>query len=118
MVSVYIDIRINVYTNKLCNHLNMSIIILCLQIFHEGKLSHFVDGRGAAGNWLSFVNCARYAQEQNLLAVQVGTTNYVIVITYLFLFPSRLSSIFISSGDIPYKYEYEYTGMLRQKPYS
>ena len=39
-------------------------------MFREGKLSHFVDGRGTVGNWMSFVNCARYAQEQNLIAVQ------------------------------------------------
>jgi hypothetical protein len=41
------------------------------QIFQEGKLSHFVDGRGTSSNWMAFVNCARYAQEQNLLAIQV-----------------------------------------------
>ncbi|ELT92683.1 hypothetical protein CAPTEDRAFT_228499 [Capitella teleta] len=41
------------------------------QIFREGKLSHFVDGRGSSSNWMACVNCARYAQEQNLLAVQV-----------------------------------------------
>jgi hypothetical protein len=29
-----------------------------------------VDGRGSSGNWLAYVNCARYAQEQNLIAVQ------------------------------------------------
>ncbi|XP_060075441.1 PR domain zinc finger protein 14-like, partial [Ylistrum balloti] len=41
------------------------------EIFQEGKLSHFVDGRGSTGNWMSFVNCARYAQEQNLIAIQI-----------------------------------------------
>lgn len=41
------------------------------QIFQDGKLSHFVDGRGHTGSWMSFVNCARYAQEQNLVAIQV-----------------------------------------------
>ena len=41
------------------------------QIFKEGKLSHFVDGRGNAGNWMAYVNCARYAAEQNLVAIQV-----------------------------------------------
>ncbi|XP_046334592.1 PR domain zinc finger protein 14-like isoform X1 [Haliotis rufescens] len=44
---------------------------LMWEVFQEGKLSHFVDGRGNAGNWMTYVNCARYAQEQNLLAVQV-----------------------------------------------
>ncbi|XP_076077699.1 PR domain zinc finger protein 14-like [Mytilus galloprovincialis] len=41
------------------------------EIFYEGKLSHFVDGRGPTGGWMSFVNCARYAHEQNLIALQV-----------------------------------------------
>ena len=30
-----------------------------------------MDGRGPTGGWMSFVNCARYAQEQNLIAIQV-----------------------------------------------
>ncbi|XP_034305780.2 PR domain zinc finger protein 14 [Magallana gigas] len=41
------------------------------EIFEEGKLSHFIDGRGTTGGWMSFVNCARYAQEQNMIAVQI-----------------------------------------------
>ncbi|KAK6174939.1 hypothetical protein SNE40_013493 [Patella caerulea] len=40
------------------------------EVFQEGKLSHFIDGRGSTGGWMSCVNCARYAQEQNLIAVQ------------------------------------------------
>ncbi|XP_045166726.2 PR domain zinc finger protein 14-like [Mercenaria mercenaria] len=44
---------------------------LMWEIFQDGKLSHFVDGRRNAGNWMAFVNCARYAQEQNLVALQV-----------------------------------------------
>nr|CEP16118.1 PRDM14 [Platynereis dumerilii] len=40
------------------------------EVFAKGQLSHFVDGRGSAGNWMAYVNCARYAQEQNLLALQ------------------------------------------------
>lgn len=46
------------------------------EIFQEGKLSHFVDGRGSTGNWMSFVNCARYAQEQNLIAIQIDGEIY------------------------------------------
>ncbi|XP_012943945.2 PR domain zinc finger protein 14-like [Aplysia californica] len=41
------------------------------EVFQEGKLSHFIDGRGNTGNWMSYINCARYAQEQNLIAIQV-----------------------------------------------
>ncbi|XP_038051862.1 PR domain zinc finger protein 14-like [Patiria miniata] len=46
------------------------------EIFHEGKLSHFVDGRNGASNWLCFVNCARHAKEQNLVATQSGDFIY------------------------------------------
>ncbi|XP_052778836.1 PR domain zinc finger protein 14-like [Mya arenaria] len=41
------------------------------EIFQDGRLSHFIDGRRNAGNWMAFVNCARYSQEQNLVALQV-----------------------------------------------
>ncbi|XP_064612570.1 PR domain zinc finger protein 14-like [Liolophura sinensis] len=40
------------------------------EVFKEGRLSHFIDGRGSGGNWMSFVNCARHIGEQNLVVVQ------------------------------------------------
>lgn len=40
------------------------------EIFKNGRLSHFVDGRGALGSWMSYVNCARHKSEQNLVVVQ------------------------------------------------
>ncbi|XP_070533605.1 PR domain zinc finger protein 14-like [Ptychodera flava] len=40
------------------------------EVFKGGRLSHFIDGRGTAGSWTSYVNCARSAHEQNLIAVQ------------------------------------------------
>ncbi|XP_032876274.1 PR domain zinc finger protein 14 [Amblyraja radiata] len=40
------------------------------EIFEDGRLSHFIDGKGAASNWMALVNCARSPQEQNLTAVQ------------------------------------------------
>ncbi|KAJ1076142.1 hypothetical protein K5549_008996 [Capra hircus] len=40
------------------------------QIFEDGQLSHFIDGKGGAGNWMSYVNCARFPSEQNLVAIQ------------------------------------------------
>ncbi|XP_010214080.1 PREDICTED: PR domain zinc finger protein 14 [Tinamus guttatus] len=43
---------------------------LMWEIFEYGRLSHFIDGRGAAGNWMSLVNCARFPEEQNLTAIQ------------------------------------------------
>lgn len=39
-------------------------------LFEDGHLSHFIDGKGGAGNWMSYVNCARFPMEQNLVAVQ------------------------------------------------
>ncbi|XP_049998075.1 PR domain zinc finger protein 14 [Alexandromys fortis] len=39
------------------------------EIFEDGSLSHFIDGKGS-GNWMSYVNCARFPEEQNLAAVQ------------------------------------------------
>ncbi|XP_036409947.1 PR domain zinc finger protein 14 [Megalops cyprinoides] len=43
---------------------------LMWEIFENGRLSHFVDGRGSSGNWMSLVKCARFPEEQNLIAVQ------------------------------------------------
>ncbi|KAM6216104.1 PR domain zinc finger protein 14 [Rhynchocyon petersi] len=43
---------------------------LMWEIFEDGCLSHFIDGKGSAGSWMSFVNCARFPKEQNLVAVQ------------------------------------------------
>ncbi|XP_062909699.1 PR domain zinc finger protein 14 [Mobula hypostoma] len=40
------------------------------EIFEEGRLSYFIDGKGAASNWMALVNCARSPEEQNLTAVQ------------------------------------------------
>ncbi|XP_048193248.1 PR domain zinc finger protein 14 [Perognathus longimembris pacificus] len=42
---------------------------LMWEIFEDGHLSHFVDGKGT-GHWMSYVNCARFPKEQNLMAVQ------------------------------------------------
>ncbi|XP_041717300.1 PR domain zinc finger protein 14-like [Coregonus clupeaformis] len=43
---------------------------LMWEVFENGRLSHFVDGRGSSGNWMSLVKCARFPEEQNLIAVQ------------------------------------------------
>ncbi|XP_028289742.1 PR domain zinc finger protein 14 [Gouania willdenowi] len=43
---------------------------LMWEVFENGRLSHFVDGRGS-GNWMSLVKCARFPEEQNLVAVQM-----------------------------------------------
>ncbi|XP_075271366.1 PR domain zinc finger protein 14 [Opisthocomus hoazin] len=43
---------------------------LMWEIFEYGRLSHFIDGKGASGNWMALVNCARFPEEQNLTAIQ------------------------------------------------
>ncbi|PIO32737.1 hypothetical protein AB205_0221380, partial [Aquarana catesbeiana] len=43
---------------------------LMWEIFEDGRLSHFIDGKGACGHWMALVNCARFPEEQNLIAVQ------------------------------------------------
>jgi len=50
------------------------------QIFKDGKLSHFIDGRGATGSWMSYVNCARHVTEQNVTVVQEGNQIFYEVI--------------------------------------
>lgn len=50
---------------------NVKHCFFLLQVFENGRLSHFVDGRGGSGNWMSLVKCARFPDEQNLIAVQV-----------------------------------------------
>jgi hypothetical protein len=52
------------------------------EMYSDGRLSHFIDGtkssKTTGGNvqsattnqWMLYVNCARFAQEQNLIAVQ------------------------------------------------
>ena len=42
----------------------------------DGKLDHFIDGRGEHENWMKFVNCARQNDEQNLVLVQDGDQVY------------------------------------------
>nr|XP_033790222.1 PR domain zinc finger protein 14 [Geotrypetes seraphini] len=49
---------------------------LMWEIFEDGQLSHFIDGRGASGNWLTLVNCARFPEEQNLTAIQCESQIY------------------------------------------
>ena len=52
------------------------------EIFTDGRLTHFINGKVdistlniqdnplAANYWMTQVNCARFAQEQNMIAVQ------------------------------------------------
>ncbi|XP_060756564.1 PR domain zinc finger protein 14 [Neoarius graeffei] len=49
---------------------------LMWEIFEKGRLSHFVDGGGARGSWMSLVQCARFPEEQNVVAVQRASRIY------------------------------------------
>jgi hypothetical protein len=50
------------------------------EIFTDGRLTHFINGKIdstmsnddplAANYWMIYINCARFAQEQNMIAVQ------------------------------------------------
>ena len=46
------------------------------EVFVDSRLSHFVDAKHKnqqnydPNNWMIHINCARFAQEQNLIAVQ------------------------------------------------
>ena len=35
-------------------------------------MTHLIDGKHDANNWLKFVNCARYEREQNMFVIQEG----------------------------------------------
>ncbi|XP_077591908.1 PR domain zinc finger protein 14 isoform X1 [Stigmatopora nigra] len=66
--------RFGPFPGKLVNTSEMKTYddnTLMWEVFENGRLSHFVDGRGGSGNWMSLVKCARFADEQNLAAVQV-----------------------------------------------
>ncbi|XP_071342003.1 PR domain zinc finger protein 14 [Trachinotus anak] len=66
--------RFGPFQGKLVNTSEMKTYddnTLMWEVFENGRLSHFVDGRGGSGNWMSLVKCARFPEEQNLIAVQV-----------------------------------------------
>ena len=41
-------------------------------MFVAGRISHYIDGKEDSTNWMKFVSCARYRDEQNLCLVQTG----------------------------------------------
>lgn len=47
-----------------------------MQVYKDGKLSHYIDGTTDPENWMKFVNCARQSSEQNLSLVQQNTQLY------------------------------------------
>ncbi|XP_039983328.1 PR domain zinc finger protein 14 [Xiphias gladius] len=72
--SIYKGTRFGPFQGKLVNTSEMKTYddnTLMWEVFENGQLSHFVDGRGGSGNWMSLVKCARFPEEQNLIAVQV-----------------------------------------------
>ncbi|XP_060679958.1 PR domain zinc finger protein 14 [Hemiscyllium ocellatum] len=66
-------VRFGPFTGKVVNTSEIKTYddnSLMWEIFEGGTLSHFIDGKGAASNWMALVNCARTPQEQNLTAIQ------------------------------------------------
>lgn len=46
-------------------------MIAVLQVFHDGQVSHYLDGRDEANSsWMRFVRCARHKKEQNMVVFQ------------------------------------------------
>lgn len=44
---------------------------LFLQIFHEGKLLYYINGRDEnKSSWMRYIRCARHRGEQNMFAFQ------------------------------------------------
>ena len=49
-----------------------AFILQLIQIAKNGKFKHFIDGADESySNWMRFVNCARFEEEQNLMAFQL-----------------------------------------------
>lgn len=42
------------------------------EVFKDGEVTCFIDGKHDPNNWLKFINCARYEREQNMIVVQDG----------------------------------------------
>ena len=46
-------------------------VFLVLQIFHEGQLLYYIDGRDEnKSSWMRYIRCARHRDEQNMFAFQ------------------------------------------------
>jgi PR domain zinc finger protein 14 len=66
---------LNYFLNYLLNYLWWCFLfdkIFHFQVFDDGKLSHYVDGRTQNGvaSWMSVVQCARCLPEQNMEVFQ------------------------------------------------
>ena len=48
---------------------NNDFRVYFIQIFHDGEVSHFLDGHNE-NNWMAFVRCARHKKEQNMVVFQ------------------------------------------------
>ncbi|XP_065068651.1 PR domain zinc finger protein 12-like [Rhopilema esculentum] len=69
------------YTGRIIKATNLSLgepNNFSWEIFDEcGQLTHFVDGKDELHkNWLCYVQCSRFDQEQNLELVQIGENIY------------------------------------------
>lgn len=57
----------------LSHTINLRNNLPCLfsQVFHDGQVSHYLDGKDEANSsWMRFVRCARHKKEQNMVVFQ------------------------------------------------
>ena len=60
----------------------------------RGEVLHFIDGSPAPlRSWLTFVQCARSSEEQNLEVVQIGTEIFYRAIKVLIKAVALLNSL-------------------------
>ena len=54
-----------------CWSVKLAEVFLALQIFHEGQLLYYIDGRDEnKSSWMRYIRCARHRGEQNMFAFQ------------------------------------------------
>lgn len=62
-------IRFGTFQHKVVNTSEVKTQVLnTWEIFEDGHLSHCIDGKGGARNWTSYVSCAHFQLEKNLVA--------------------------------------------------
>ena len=52
------------------------LYMILLQMFKNGSLHAYIDGNSDSTNWMKHINSARFAQEQNLVAIQRNNNLY------------------------------------------
>ena len=74
VVTAHLKSRLSWWTmfSRQCQNNRKTKPFLRLQVFQDGELIHYVDGKNNTQNWMRHVQCARHDGEQNLILVQEG----------------------------------------------